>query len=411
MTNPSSRADRCDVAIIGGGPAGSAAATFLQRSGHECVVLERSAFPRYSVGESLVPHSYGTLSRLGLVAKLRASQFIPKHSVRFVSIDGTDSAPFYFSETIEGEAAQTWQVERGEFDAMCLDHAAESGVDVRMASMVSTVSFDGDQATGVRVRSGDSSYELDARVVLDASGRANVIGHQLELQEPIPSLRKRSYWSYYRGGLRGEGLDAGETTILLLPHGSWAWYIPLPEDIISVGLVGSREHLCPEVPAEEAFVKLVACSEGLATRLRDADRVAPVRGGSRDLAYRNLQTVGDGWAMLGDARAFLDPIYSSGMFLALESAEQAAICVHAALEKGDLNEAQLGVFEPRFNSGVAVISRLIHAFYDPGFSFGRFLARYPEQRRSLIDCLVGDVFKDMSPFTEALDGIASDALP
>ena len=113
-----------DVVVIGGGPAGTAAATFLQRHGHRCVLLDRSTFPRYMIGESLIPHSYGTLSRLGLLPKLQASHFTPKFSVRFVPLDGAESRPFFFSETIEGEAAQTWQVERSEFDQMCLEHAA-----------------------------------------------------------------------------------------------------------------------------------------------------------------------------------------------------------------------------------------------------------------------------------------------
>ncbi len=403
MSNSSSGRESCDVVVIGGGPSGTAAATFLQRQGHKCVILERSVFPRYSIGESLVPHSYGTLSRLGLIPKLKASAFVPKHSVRFVSVDGEDSSPFYFTETIEGEAAQTWQVERGAFDVMCLDHAVEAGVDVRTDVPVSQVMFDGDRATGVSYRKGDESHVLDARVVIDASGRSTLLGNQLGLRDPIPSLRKVSYWSYYKGGARGDGLDAGETTILLLPNKSWAWYIPLPDDTISVGIVGASENMLPLKDLDEAFLTQVENSEGLSSRLENAERIAPVRGGLRALAYMNSQTSGDGWVMLGDARAFLDPIYSSGIFLALESAEQAAICVHEGLEKGDLSRAQLGAFEPRFTAGVGVIGKLIGAFYDPGFSFGSFLERYPEQRKSLIDCLVGDVFKDMSSFTDALD--------
>lgn len=391
-----------DVAIIGGGPAGAVASMVLESQGHDCVMLERAKFPRYTIGESLVPYSYGTLSRVGLLPKLRASQFVPKHSVRFVSANGEDSAPFYFSETIDGDAAQTWQVERGAFDAMCLDHAAEAGVEVRTGCEVLEVLFDGSQATGVRIRSRGESYDLKARVVLDTSGRATILGNQLGLREPIDSLSKVSCWSYYAGGERQVGRDAGETTILLLPHGSWAWYIPLPDDIVSVGIVGDREHVLPEGSVESAYLGAIARHPGLCARLSGAERVGPVRGGARDLAYRNRQTTGDGWVMVGDARAFLDPIYSSGIFLALESAEQAALSVHRALESGDLAAASLGAFEPRLTEGVGVIGTLIHAFYDPGFSFGAFLRRYPDQRRALIDCLVGDVFKDMSSFTRSV---------
>ncbi len=138
-----------DVVVIGGGPAGATVATFLQRQGHRCLILESSTFPRYHIGESLIPHTYGTLDRLGLLPKLRTSHFPVKHSVRFVSPSGKHADPFYFSETIEGEGAQTWQVERSEFDQMCLDHARENGVEVRTATRAKQVLFEGDRAVGV----------------------------------------------------------------------------------------------------------------------------------------------------------------------------------------------------------------------------------------------------------------------
>ena len=140
----------------------------------------------------------------------------------------------------------------------------------------------------------------------------------------------------------------------------------------------------------------------LAHRLEQAEQIGPIRG-LLELAYANRQTCGDGWLMIGDARAFLDPIYSSGLYLALATAELAAPCVHEALEADDVSAARLGLFEPELGAGIEVIRRLIHAFYDPQFSFGRFAERFPEQRAALIDCLIGDVLhKDMSPFLAAL---------
>ncbi len=398
-----------DIVVIGGGPAGSCAATFLQRKGLDCLVVERSSFPRYQIGESLIPHTYGTLSRLGLVDKLRESSYPVKHSVRFISRDSDNARPFYFSETIEGDAASTWQVERGSFDQMCLDHAVENGATVRVGECVDGVVFDDqNHAVGVRVRSNGTTSDIGARVVVDASGRATVIGNQLGLKEGIPSLQKSSVWSYYHGGARESGVDAGETTIVLLPDCCWAWYIPLPDNVVSVGIVGSADVLfAGDVSPENAFARAVATSPALTRRLAKATRVSVVRGGSGYLAYRNRQTSGHGWVMLGDARAFLDPIYSSGVFLALESAEQAASCIHAALLTDDVSATKLGAFEPRFNAGVGVISRLIHEFYSEQFSFSTFLDRFPDQRRALIDCLVGDVFKDMSAFTDALDSMTN----
>ncbi|MBL9180404.1 MAG: tryptophan 7-halogenase [Verrucomicrobiaceae bacterium] len=392
-----------DVAVIGGGPAGAAAATFLSRAGHRCVVFEQAKFPRYHIGESLIPHTHGILDRLGLLPKMRDSHFPVKHSVRFVSPEGTESTPFYFSETIEGDRARTWQVERGEFDVMMLENARENGVEVRDAA-VKEVIFEGDRATGVRLNGATNGEEVKARVVIDASGRGCTIGRQLGLREELKDLRKATAWSYYRGGKRLPGIDAGETTMFMIPGGGWFWYIPLPNDIVSVGVVADPDYLLGKSDnLEEAYLREVALCKGLSARLANAERFGPVRG-SRQLAYRNRQTCGDGWVMIGDARAFLDPIYSSGLYLALGSAELAAGCADAALKSGDVSAAQLGAFEPALWEGVGVIRRLIHAFYDPQFSFPKFAERFPEQRAALIDCLIGDVVgKDLTAFTAALE--------
>lgn len=405
-----------DVAVIGGGPAGTSIATLLERAGHRCVVLERATFPRYRVGESLVPHTWGTLDRLGLLDALRSSSFPVKRSVRFVAPSGKESAPFYFSETIEGEAAATWQVERGEFDAMCAANAQASGVDVQMGVRVREVLFraspdGGDVACGVRVQRGEEEpRDIAARVVVDASGSSTLLGRQLDLKGPVEGLEKASLWAYYRGGRREEGRDAGETTLLLLEGGAWFWYIPLADDIVSVGLVGPPERvLAVDNAAMATFEREIQRCAPLAQRLRGAERTAPVRGIGR-LAYINREVAGDGWLMVGDSAMFLDPIYSSGILLALVSAEMGAASVHEALLAGDVSGARLGAHLPRLLGGVSVVHRLIRAFYDPGFRIRAFVERHPEHRRGLVDCLVGDVFdKDMSAFVGALDAFAGGA--
>jgi len=404
MNSPAQSNGSADVVVIGGGPAGAALATFLQRAGHHCVVIERAAFPRYHIGESLIPATYHTLDRLGLLPELKFSDFPIKHSVRFVSPSGDEAEPFYFSDTIEGERAQTWQVERSRFDQMCLDNARSSGVDVRMQTSVAQVLFENGRAVGVCARPEDEeSYDIYASVVVDASGHATIIGSQLGLTVPVPALKKASIWTYYRGGKRGEGIDAGETTVFMIPQRGWFWYIPLPDDIVSVGLVASPEYLFAESKDFEAVLlrELNRCAP-LAARLSQAVKTGPVRG-TRRLAYRNQQVVGDGWVMIGDAAAFLDPIYSSGLFLALASAELAATSIHSALDAEDVSAERLGRFTRPLAQGVNVIYRLIQAFYDPNFSFREFTRRFPEQRPALIDCLTGDVIeKDLSGFLEAL---------
>ena len=403
IESPSPLHSEYDVIIAGGGPGGATLATFLARAGHRCLVLDEAKFPRYHIGESLIPHTYGILDRLGLLPKMRASQFPAKHSVRFVSRDGQESAPFYFSETIPGERAVTWQVERGEFDRLLSDHARESGVEICQGTEVNSVIFEDGRATGVWAsHRGHDPMHLRAKVVVDASGRACLIGKQLSLKGEVPGLNKTSLWGYFRGGERLPGIDAGETTIFLTGGHGWFWYIPLPDDVVSVGIVSDPEYLFTQGGGSEAiFHREIAKCRPLAQRLICAKRSGPVRG-LRQLAYLNRQTCGDGWVMIGDARAFLDPIYSSGLFLALASAELAAGCIDDALRAGDFSAARLGRFEPELWGGVDVIRRLIHAFYDPEFSFPKFAHRFPEQRAALIDCLVGDVLKDMTPFKNAL---------
>jgi len=189
----------------------------------------------------------------------------------------------------------------------------------------------------------------------------------------------------------------------MLPRRGWFWYIPLPDDIVSVGVVADPDYLFDETDdLERVFEREVERCAALSRRLAAATRTAPVRGG-RTLAYRNSRIVGDGWVMVGDAAAFLDPIYSSGLFLALTSAELAADCIDGALAAGDCSADRLGRFVAPLTGGIDVIRRLIHAFYDPAFHFRAFVERYPRHRSALIDCLVGDVIgKDMSTFTEAL---------
>jgi len=403
--------DGYDVVVIGGGPSGAAAATFLQKKGHRCLILEASEFPRYHIGESLIPHTYGTLDRLGLLPKLQASDFPKKYSVRFVSESGDRADPFYFSETIDGDAAQTWQVLRSQFDQMCLDNAQQQGVEVRMRTICKQVLFDDQgQACGVVASThGDESNgeqkvtDIPARVVIDASGRSSVIGTQLNLKADVPGLDKASIWSYYQGGRRQPGLDAGETTVFMLPQRGWFWYIPLPDDRVSVGVVASPEYLFDEGQNyEEVFLREVQRCQPLGEMLVDATRDDRVRG-IRRLAYRHRQLAGSGWIMIGDSAAFLDPIYSSGLYLALASAELAADCVDKGLTNNDLSGEQLGAFREPLWQAIEVIRTLIYAFYDENFSFGKFVREYPGQRAALIHCLVGDVVgRDMQEFLRCL---------
>ena len=186
------------------------------------------------------------------------------------------------------------------------------------------------------------------------------------IKEDVPGLDKSSIWTYFRGGKRRDGIDAGETTVFMIPEQGWFWYIPLPNDIVSVGVVASPEYLFSESRSfEPAFERERQRCLPLMKCLADATRTAPIHG-LRRLAYRNRQFAGNGWVTIGDAAAFLDPIYSSGLFLAMGSAEMAAASIHDALSANDLSGEKLGQFVPPLAAGVEVIRRLIFAFYDEG---------------------------------------------
>src|SRR5258708_7621235 len=251
-TNGSSKSDSVDVVVIGGGPAGATCSTLIAQKGYRVRLFERARFPRFHIGESLIPETYWVLKRLNMLEKMRASAFVKKCSVQFVSQHGKLSEPFYFTDHNPHECSQTWQVLRSEFDKMMLDNAREHGVDAREGARVREVLFDGDRATGVRVQYEDGTEEeISAKVVVDASGQSAMIGSKFNLLEKDNDLKKGAVWTYWKGAYRDVGRDEG-ATIVLQTKGKkgWFWYIPLHNNIVSVGIVrpfdelfaGNRDH-------------------------------------------------------------------------------------------------------------------------------------------------------------------------
>ena len=385
-----------DVAVIGGGPAGATAATLLAQKGHTVRLFEREKFPRFHIGESLMPDTYWIFRRLGMLDKLRTSQFTAKHSVQFVTDTGKESAPFYFFENNPHECSQTWQVKRSEFDQMMLENAAEQGADVREEARVLDVTFDGDRQTGMRVQYGDGSEErLQPKVILDASGQSSIISNRLKLRVPDPCLRKASVWSYFKGAAREpERLDVGATLVLQTARKKgWFWYIPLHDDVVSVGVVSDLDTLFAETKDPRAvFEREVENCPAVKRRIEGSERVTDFMT-TKDFSYRSSRVAGPGWALIGDAFGFLDPIYSSGLQLAFRSGAMAADAVSEGLRGDDLSGEKLGEWGPEFLKGMDRLKKLVYAFYD-GFSFGAFIRKFPQHRRHVTDLLIGDVFKD-----------------
>jgi flavin-dependent dehydrogenase len=384
-----------DVIVVGGGPSGSTAATLSAKNGLDVLLLDREQFPRFRVGESLMPATYPTFERLGVLDRLRKSEFPVKASVQFFSPAGRSGAPFYFSEVNPGPDATTWQVDRVEFDKMLLDNAVENGVEVRQCVNVRDVRFEGSRAVGVLAELPDRSrHEIDAKVVVDASGQSGVISRKLGLKEIDPKLRHMSYYTRFRGAVVDEGINAGATLIYWTREGrSWFWFIPLPDGIVSVGVVGPVDYLQRNGAADPRTIfddELDNCP-ALKERLEGAEHVAEVRV-IRDFSYLSSRIAGDGWVLAGDAFGFLDPMYSTGVFLALKSGELAADAVADAFANNDFSASRLGRHGESFVAGMEALRKLVYAYYDEAFSFQEFLERFPGFRDDLVNLLVGNVF-------------------
>jgi flavin-dependent dehydrogenase len=391
--------DVYDCVIIGVGPSGSTVATLLAQQGHKTLLVERSEFPRFHIGESLMPETYWVFKRLNMLPKMKASRFVKKYSVQFTNPAGKDSQPFYFDEKVPHECSQTWQIVRSEFDQMMLENAAEQGVEVWTSTNVTEVLLEPGEsdlpaARGVVVtRAGEKPRTIHSKVVVDATGTNALLSRKLNIRQRDPMLRKASIFAHYRGARRDVGKNEGATLVLATPNqDGWFWYIPLPDDIVSIGVVAEPESLFGHGTPEEVLDEQIRNCRGLDDRMANAVRVSEVRVLS-DYSYRSTRCAGDGWVLVGDAFGFLDPIYSSGVFLALKSGELAADSIHEALVKGDCSGDQLGRWGPKLCEGMQAIRNIVYAYYTKGFSFGKFVRAFPHYKHNITELLVGDVFR------------------
>ena len=391
-----------DCIVVGGGPAGATAGTVLAQHGRRVAILEREAFPRYHIGESLMPYTWFTFERLGVLDWFEKAACPKKYSVQFVSTSGKVSQPFYFFETIEHPCATTWQVLRSDFDRMLLDNARVAGADVRQGTVVRELLWDGDRAAGVRAAVAGGSQTFGADAVIDASGRDTFLASKLGWKRRDPDLTKISIFTYYRGAKRDPGLDEGATTVAYVPEKGWFWYIPLPDDVVSVGVVAEADYLYRDTRDPEAiFAREADACIWIRDHLSTGTRIEPVRV-TGEFSYRAESIGGNGFCLAGDAFSFLDPVFSTGVFMALKSGEMAADAVHRGLDAGAVTAETFADYERDMRWALDQFRQLVLSFYNQTFSFRDFIRAHPDLHPRLVDALVGNVFADLGPLFDAL---------
>jgi flavin-dependent dehydrogenase len=414
-----------DAIIIGGGPAGSAASAILAEYGHRVLVLEREKFPRYHIGESLIPFTYQPLKRLGLIPRMKKSAFQKKYSVVFISPNGKASQPFYFFNRYDKDTvAQTWQVLRSEFDEILLNHARDKGAqaieeitvkelileNVLPASRRQNLNVDdgtsgkmpearSGRVLGVRaqMKSGEI-IEFRAPITLDCTGKESFTAVRNNWRAKDPYLNKVAVWTYYQGSKREPGIDEGQTTVAMIPEKGWFWHIPQHNDMVSVGVVAEGMYLTRGgvKDPKTIFHREVEQNLWIKDHLSVGRQVGEYFVTS-EYSFHSRHCGCEGLLLAGDAFAFLDPVFSSGLMLALKSGVLAGDAVHEAIRARDFSPERFADYARFMREGVENMRKLVYAFYDPNFSFKQVIDKYPEAAGEITDCLSGDVNKDFTP--------------
>ena len=388
-----------DAIIIGGGPAGASTGAILGEYGHRVLILEREKFPRYHSGESLIPFTFQPLERLGMIPQMRQSHFVKKYSVRFVQPDGGRSQPFYFSTRYDKDTiAQSWQVLRSEFDQMMLDNARQKGVEVREEIKVTRLLWEGDRVVGVAATdAAGCAHEFRAPITLDCTGKEAFASQANGWRERDPFLNKIAVWTYYQDSKRAEGIDEGETTVAFIPDKGWFWHIPQHGGMVSVGVVAEGKYLTRDgvKDPEAIFQREIGENVWIKDRL-SVGRCTGEYWVTSEYSRHSRYCASPGLVLVGDALAFLDPVFSSGVMLALKSGVLVGETVHAGLVAGDLSPERFATYGATIRAGVENMRKLVYAFYQPGFSFKQVVERHPEAAADITDCLSGDVNKDFS---------------
>ena len=385
--------EQCDVAVIGGGPAGSTAATLLARRGYRVVALEKDHHPRFHIGESLLPMNLPVFERLGVLEKVRTLGVF-KPGADFEANNARGYNTYRFDRAIGVSPPHAYQVWRQDFDQMLFEHARASGADSREGHEVVRVEQlePRDSRLEVRTDTG-SSYQLRARYVVDATGRDAFLSTKKKLRRKNSLHQSAAIFGHFRGAQARAGRDAGNISIYSFEHG-WMWMIPLPEDVMSVGAVCRPDYLRQRKGSPREFLfETLQGNAALWRRLEQAELIGNTVRVTGNYSYESARMGGPGGGLIGDAFAFLDPVVSSGVYLAMSGAERAVQVVDTALREPRRERALLRQLERLQRAGMERFSFFIYRFNSPVM---QQLFRAPRNtlqlEQAVISMLAGDLF-------------------
>ena len=384
-----------DVIVIGGGPAGAAAANRLACGGRRVLLLERQKFPRFHIGESMLPASNQVFETLGIADRLDDEELVEKRGASFSTEDGAYSSYIDFTTCDEVPSPVTYQVLRSRFDQVLLERAAEAGAEVRQECRAVDVAFEAGDARVTLVGADGEPQTVVADMVLDASGQSGFLAKRLKLRQADPKLRNVALYAHFEGVPRPSGARSGDIRIVSRRDMSWIWMIPVSATVTSVGIVMSeRAHATrPSEPAEVLLDRYLAATPVAAAEMLTAHRVSEARF-EADFSYQPKAFAGDRWLLAGDAAAFLDPVFSTGVLLALESGLDAAAVIERALASGNVSLRAFAGYQRTQRRRYRFFRRFARAFYDPAF---RDLFFQPTQRWGLLDAIVSALSGNWRP--------------
>ena len=382
----------CDIVVVGGGPAGSTISALLAEQGWNVHVLEKDPYPRFHIGESLLPQSLPMLKRLGVLREVERIGIV-KYGAEMVSHRHGRSQMFYFVKAIDDSQPYAFEVKRSEFDAILLKNATFKGATVHQGARAQRVDLRPNRTSVIFARDGDGNQRSwEARYVVDASGRDTFLSSQLGGKHRSHKHNSAAIFAHFQGVERLKGKDEGNITAAWLNHG-WCWLIPFKDGTTSVGAVCYPDYIKSRtVPLDQFLLDTLKQSPPIAKRMEKAKAITPTYAAA-NFSYGRETMSGEGYLIIGDAYAFIDPVFSSGVHLALNSGTLGATVVDAFLRNSRDYPARLKEFERAVRRGIRTFSWFIHRFTQPAFQ-SVFVSthRPPKIEQAVMSLLAGDVF-------------------